>query len=148
MKCPACDRVLSRVTVGSLEVDVCRGGCGGIWFDGYELQQVDDADETAGETLLQIPRDPNLHVDASRKRECPQCQQVKLKRHLFSPAIKVEVDECPGCGGFWLDAGELQQIRLEKGRLEKTARPTSGLSAAAIRTLYQMKTAQRSDANL
>ena len=24
---------------------------------------------------------------------------------------EIEVDECPACGGFWLDAGELRQIR-------------------------------------
>ena len=24
---------------------------------------------------------------------------------------QVEVDECPGCGGFWLDTGELSKIR-------------------------------------
>ena len=32
-------------------------------------------------------------------------------RHFFSDKKKVEVDECPGCGGFWLDAGELANIR-------------------------------------
>lgn len=145
MKCPACDHTLARISLGSLEVDVCRGGCGGIWFDGYELQQVDDADESLGESLLRIPRDPHRTPDSSRKRECPQCQQVKLKRHLFSPKIAVEVDECPGCGGFWLDAGELEQIRLEKGRLEKAAKRSDGLSPAAIRTLYRLKTSGRED---
>jgi Zn-finger nucleic acid-binding protein len=146
MKCPACDRALSRISVDSLEVDACRGGCGGIWFDGYELQQVDDPGDAAGETLLHIPRDPNVSVDPSRKRECPQCQQVKLQRHRFSPKISVEVDECPGCSGFWLDAGELEQIRVEKGRLEKAASQSGGMSPAAIRRLYQLKTADRGDA--
>jgi Zn-finger nucleic acid-binding protein len=32
-------------------------------------------------------------------------------RHFFSVKKEVEVDECPGCGGFWLDAGELVKIR-------------------------------------
>jgi uncharacterized protein len=145
MKCPACDRPLIGISIGSLEVDVCRGGCGGIWFDGYELQQVDEPEEVAGETLLHIPHDPSLVLDTSRKRECPQCQQVKLKRRLFSPEIKVEVDECPGCGGFWLDAGELEQIRLEKGRLEKAAGQSGGMSPAAIRRLYRLKTADRDE---
>ena len=27
------------------------------------------------------------------------------------PPVVTEVDECPGCGGFWLDAGELSKIR-------------------------------------
>ncbi|MGN6554699.1 MAG: zf-TFIIB domain-containing protein [Verrucomicrobiota bacterium] len=145
MKCPACDRTLARISLGSLEVDVCRGGCGGIWFDGYELQQVDDADESLGESLLRIPRDESIRVDSHIKRECPNCLQKKLMRHQFSPKIAVQVDECPGCGGFWLDAGELEQIRLEKGRLEKAARRSDGLSPAMIRALYRLKTIGRED---
>jgi hypothetical protein len=34
-----------------------------------------------------------------------------MMRHFFSPKRQVEVDECPGCGGVWLDAGELGRIR-------------------------------------
>jgi len=34
-----------------------------------------------------------------------------MMRHFFSVKKEVEVDECPGCGGFWLDAGELGKIR-------------------------------------
>jgi len=34
-----------------------------------------------------------------------------MMRHFFSVKQAVEVDECPSCGGFWLDAGELGGIR-------------------------------------
>ena len=34
-----------------------------------------------------------------------------MMRHFFSVKQGVEVDECPSCAGFWLDAGELRQIR-------------------------------------
>ena len=34
-----------------------------------------------------------------------------MMRHHFSIKKDVEVDECAGCGGFWLDAGELAKIR-------------------------------------
>jgi len=27
--------------------------------------------------------------------------------------MQIEVDECQKCGGFWLDAGELEKIRNE-----------------------------------
>jgi uncharacterized protein len=143
MKCPACHRTLSRISIGSLEVDACRGGCGGIWFDIFELQQVDDSNETIGESLLRIPRDESIHIDPLLKRECPNCLQKKLMRHLFSPKIAVQVDECAGCGGFWLDAGELEQIRFEKGHLEKISKQSAGMSPAAIRALYRLKTAER-----
>jgi Zn-finger nucleic acid-binding protein len=34
-----------------------------------------------------------------------------MMRHYFSVREEVEVDECPGCGGVWLDQGELRKIR-------------------------------------
>jgi len=34
-----------------------------------------------------------------------------MMRHFFSVKKNVEVDECGGCAGIWLDAGELRQIR-------------------------------------
>ncbi|HEU5122495.1 MAG TPA: zf-TFIIB domain-containing protein [Verrucomicrobiae bacterium] len=145
MKCPACHHALTRITIESLEVDACQFGCGGIWFDLFELQQVDDPGEVAGEALLQIPHNADVKVDPILKRECPRCLQMKLKRRPFSPSIPVEVDECPACGGFWLDAGELEQIRVQKGRLEKAPQRSTGMSPEAIRTLYRLKTADRDE---
>ena len=97
MKCPACFNELTPFQVRNLTVDVCQGGCGGVWFDAFELQKVDEERETAGEPLLNIQRDERLIVDKSRKRECPRCAGVKLHRHFFSAKRRVEVDECPGC---------------------------------------------------
>lgn len=113
MKCPACERELREMTVDKLTVDVCEGGCGGIWFDPFELKQVDEAHECAGEALLEIDRDQNLEVDHSQRRKCPRCDDMILMRHFFSANMSVEVDECPGCGGMWLDEGELSAIRDE-----------------------------------
>jgi len=37
---------------------------------------------------------------------CPKCGDT-LKVRSFQ---KVEIDQCNGCGGIWLDAGELEQV--------------------------------------
>ena len=113
MNCPACGRTLTEITVSGLAVDVCRGGCGGIWFDQLELVKADDQEETAGETLLDIERDPAVTVDANARRRCPRCREIVMLRHFYGPKQKVEVDECGKCGGIWLDAGELAAIRSE-----------------------------------
>ena len=34
-----------------------------------------------------------------------------MLRHFFSVKQEVEVDECPSCGGYWLDFGELARLR-------------------------------------
>jgi Zn-finger nucleic acid-binding protein len=36
-----------------------------------------------------------------------------MMRHFFSAKRQVVVDECPSCGGHWLDPGELRTIRTE-----------------------------------
>ena len=111
MKCPACDHELQEMTVEDLTVDVCQNGCGGIWFDWFELQKVDEPSEQIGEALLNIEKDPACRPDHSKKRNCPRCRDVVMMRHFFSTLMAVAVDECPKCGGYWLDAGELKQIR-------------------------------------
>ncbi len=111
MNCPACDHLLQPLKAGTLSVDVCAGGCGGIWFDAFEMQKVDEAHEPSGEKLLDIPQNPAVAVDHDRRRNCPRCETVVMLRHAHKDNPTVTVDECPGCGGFWLDAGELGLIR-------------------------------------
>ena len=111
MICPACDRKLKSVTTHNITVDVCEKGCGGIWFDIFELQKVDESHESAGEALLDIERDENVKVDLNVKRTCPKCEDIPMMQHFFSVKWEVTVDECPKCGGYWLDYGELGRIR-------------------------------------
>jgi uncharacterized protein len=112
MDCPACGHALSPRTAGELTVDVCDGGCGGVWFDHYELKKVDEQSEAAGAALLDVARDPNVVVDPDKRYVCPKCPDgAVMMRHFWSVSRKVTVDECPECGGVFLDAGELREIR-------------------------------------
>ena len=145
MKCPACFNELTQTQVGNLSVDVCQGGCGGIWFDAFELQRVDEEDEAAGEPLLHIERDAKIAVDNKRRRSCPRCADMRLHRHFFSARRRVEVDQCPNCGGYWLDAGELEQIRAEKAETAVVEQlKSSTISSAEIRYLYRLRGLPRS----
>ena len=143
MKCPACFNELTETQVGQVKVDVCYGGCAGIWFDAFELQQVDEVEEAAGEHLLEVPHDPKVVVDFSRKRDCPRCAGIKLQRHFFSAKRNVEVDQCPNCGGYWLDDGELARIRAEKYQATTPKPGTRTVSSEVIRYLYRLKTEKR-----
>ena len=143
MKCPACFNELTQLQVGKLTVDACQDGCGGIWFDNFELQQVDEQTETAGERLMEVRRDPAVVVDFTRKRACPRCVDVKLQRHFFSAKRRVEVDQCPNCGGYWLDAGELAAIRDEKAAAGKASAAASTISPDVIRYLYRLRSGSK-----
>jgi Zn-finger nucleic acid-binding protein len=142
IKCPACNTSLTPQTVGKITVDICEGGCGGLWLDAFELDRLKDAPDTATEILLHIATDHTIQVDPTCKRQCPRCDEIKLKRRYFSPQRSVEIDECPGCAGIWLDAGELQTIRNEL-HASSTPPPTNQLSMALIRKIYRLRLEQQ-----
>ena len=110
MKCPACKNPLREKSAGGLMLDVCYGGCGGIWFDAQELENVN---AKAATTLHSIWQVPVSSVKLSEPRMCPRCPEQVLDRKWFSPAEKVEIDQCPKCYGIWLDAGEFSRIYEE-----------------------------------
>ena len=111
MKCPACHKVLAVHFLDDVELDVCQEGCGGIWFDAFELSSVS---ERIRADVPSAAVEPNLPVVPDRKRACPRCLEVKLQRHFYSNRRQVEVDSCPGCGGIWLDVGELSAVREQR----------------------------------
>ena len=113
MECPVCGNELTQMTAGEVTVDACAGGCGGIWFDRYELMKVDESQESAGEGLLDIGHDEGIVVDLGKRARCPKDDDAVMMRHFFSTKRQVAVDECPSCGGHWLDPGELATIRTE-----------------------------------
>jgi len=82
------------MNIQDIVVDVCKNGCGGIWFDNLELRKVDEQHETAGEVLLDIERDKDVKVDYSRKKACPKCNGPMFK-HFASVKREIEVNECP-----------------------------------------------------
>lgn len=139
MKCPACYNELVEIQFGGLLLDVCQGGCGGIWFDAFELQRVER--ELSSGQLLQIQRDEAVQVDPARKRECPRCSGIKLLRHYFSAKRRVQVDHCPNCAGYWLDAGELALIQAERAESAAAERSSASvvISSEFIRYVYRLK---------
>jgi len=125
MKCPACFHELTELQVGAVTVDVCHGGCGGIWFDAMELERVD---ARAATTLHSIWTIPASNVKLNEPRMCPRCPDRVLDRKWFSNKKEVEIDQCPICRGIWLDAGEFTRVYHEM----KGAKVRTPLWAAAM----------------
>ena len=114
MRCPVCNNGLTLCPTGSITVDICAGGCGGIWFDAFELKKVDEVNEPVADGLLSQRPAHDVKIDITKKLFCPKCPEMAMMRHFFSARRRTMVDECPNCGGFWLDAGELAEIREER----------------------------------
>jgi len=102
---------MTEITVRNINVDVCQGGCGGVWFDWFELKKVDESHEALGEDLMHVERNPDVKLYQDGKRICPRCEGMPMLQHFASVKREVEVDECPNCAGFFLDYGELNAIR-------------------------------------
>lgn len=141
MICPACKNPLREKSAGGLILDICYGGCGGIWFDARELERVS---ASAANSLHTIWTAPVSNVKLTEPRKCPRCPDTVLERKWFSDSKRVEIDQCPKCAGVWLDAGEFSQIYGEiKGA--KIA-PPGWASAMAEAAAYVQSTQTRPSA--
>ncbi len=119
MQCPACDSVLKKIIAGGVTVEACVGGCGGIWFDRFEIARFDHSSEEAGRFLLNIHKTKT--PDASRTRKCPKCPDVVLIHRYYSIKKETPVEHCGNCGGYWVAAAELEAIKREFASGDKNA---------------------------
>lgn len=100
---------MELVVHAGVAVDRCTH-CGGIWFDAREkerllaahgAEQIDTGD-------VRIAR----QLDQLRAIECPRCDARMVRMtDVRKPDVKFE--QCAGCGGSFLDAGELRLLEKE-----------------------------------
>ena len=131
MKCPSCKNPLREKGAGGMTLDVCYGGCGGIWFDASELERVNARAATTLHTIWNVPVG---NVKLTAPRPCPRCPELVLERKWFSDLKKVEIDQCSKCGGIWLDAGEFTRIydEIKGGKVSTPIWATAMAEAAKI----------------
>ena len=111
MKCPRTGKALNPVKVAGIEVDVSEG-CGGVWFDNFELEKFTAPSSIIGEVLVEhLKNYHNPLVKNYERISCPRDTDVVMMRRYYSSKFQIEIDECPQCGGIWLDAEELEKIR-------------------------------------
>lgn len=111
LRCPRSSFPLSRLRIGGVDTDVCED-CGGLWLDRAEITRFASPKSVLGDALVAHLRQfPPTLLDHSIRLTCPRHPAVVMLRRRFSAAAQVEIDECPECGGIWLDTDELAQIR-------------------------------------
>lgn len=111
MNCPRTGTQLREVDIDGTKVDVSEA-CGGLWLDSYELLKFDEVKESAGEKLIDLMSEySGGDIDPEQRLNCPRDSEVVMMRRFYSVKRQIEIDECPKCGGIWLDAGELTKIR-------------------------------------
>ncbi len=124
MKCPRTGTDLQPLRIGGIEVDVSEH-CAGVWFDRFELDKFKTPNDAMGEALAQhLSQFNSPLLDLSARLRCPRHPETTMMRRFFGQARKVEIDECPECGGIWLDAEELQLIRDLVGQNQPLTEPS------------------------
>ncbi|MBL0059358.1 MAG: zf-TFIIB domain-containing protein [Elusimicrobia bacterium] len=109
MRCPVCGKEMVTKNFG-VNVDVCENGCKSLWFDQDELRMLDEKNEGLGDALEEALRSPRSNDLERAPVNCPKCS-IPLHTHKYNRDKEVNVDECYKCGGFFLDSGELTEIR-------------------------------------
>src|SRR6266571_2175438 len=102
MQCPACGNTMTDVKTGDITVDACKGGCGGLWFDHFELRKVEQPAQSAGESLLNIPQNPKAKacssIRASWLRFAASTRPTPTgTRRRASTTARCSTPSSPGC---------------------------------------------------
>ncbi|MBW1879412.1 MAG: zf-TFIIB domain-containing protein [Deltaproteobacteria bacterium] len=110
MHCAKCQGQIETMDVDGVEVDRCDQ-CGGFWFDAKELDHV----LKHGKAALLAHGDGTGFTPGAEDRAtaiCPRCLTPLVR--VDSLAVEgLHYDECAGCGGVWLDRGELEAIHSD-----------------------------------
>lgn len=111
LRCPRSSLPLTRLRIGGIDTDVCED-CGGLWLDRIEITRLQDPNSVFGDALVaHLDQFPPPLIDHSIRLTCPHHADAVMLRRKFSVVVPVEIDECPECGGIWLDTDELAEIR-------------------------------------
>lgn len=109
MNCPACQGAMTENDFGGVQIDVCTS-CKGLWFDVHEIKKLDEAHEGFGGALNNALNSEYHKVEDRPQIKCVRCQGPMVA-HNYQSQKMITVDECYACGGFFLDAGELEILR-------------------------------------
>jgi membrane associated rhomboid family serine protease/Zn-finger nucleic acid-binding protein len=102
--------VLRRVEYEGVVLDVCPV-CGGIWFDGGELDEVMRSMLARPGEVRRLDRRPAAAEDRPhRTLTCVRCGEAGMIRERYGQASDVELDRCLRCGSVWSDGGELTAL--------------------------------------
>jgi len=119
MNCPSCSNGLTIFYYGELGVMACQYGCAGLWFDRYEIKKINSSNFRKGRELLKIEQAQGIRLFRNVDHVCPKCEMTLLLRHFFDKKHSLEVDQCPRCGGIWIEMGEIFKEKKSDVEREK-----------------------------
>ena len=110
-RCPKCGVPLCRVEIQGVPVHTCPD-CRVELIEDLRLKAIErrgdpdwsDADKDAFCRLA----DQSNNLDEIL---CPRCSRI-MRKFLFRNYANLQVDQCPECRCYWLDAGEMEKMQV------------------------------------
>lgn len=135
--CPECGGALHEVFAEAnygrvLLLEQCRG-CGGVWFDRFELYFV------TGSSLKELEAMDRATFaakppDEAGKGLCPKCEKplaIFTDPNLPKDAL---IERCKGCSGLWLNRGEIGKYAAHR-KTFSGSRPDDGAGPSELGAL-------------
>ncbi len=118
MDCPRDNTTLEVKMLRGIEVDRCPG-CGGMWLDHHELDDLEDRAFDPGQR-----KGMRVYSERDSDIACPKCGRAM--RTFNYRAHNLPIDQCPDEHGFWLDPGEERAVmELMRQRVRDLRRSAS-----------------------
>lgn len=116
MDCPNCQTKMNEIATKSkygakIFIDQCPN-CGGLWFDGMEMYQVQ---KDTADLIDKIDKEKLIKNTVVKKNIlCPKDSALlRVFSDLNFPAF-IKVESCPQCGGFFFNRGEYKEFYEER----------------------------------
>jgi membrane associated rhomboid family serine protease/Zn-finger nucleic acid-binding protein len=109
LACLRCRTPMEVVLEKKVEIDRC-GTCAGTWYDDGELTRALGSSYNHAAILA------NMQPAASALK-CPCCAGAMARLEFIGRGLLIELENCPGCKGFWVDPKNFEAIaRFGKSR--------------------------------
>lgn len=102
LACLTCRTPMEVVLEKKVEIDRC-GTCAGAWYDDGELTRVLGASYNHAAILA------NMQPAASALK-CPCCAGAMARLEFVGRGLLIQLENCPGCKGFWVDPKNFEAI--------------------------------------
>lgn len=115
MQCPSCKSTLSTIQYEGIQIESCDA-CQGEWLDAGELKHIVQVretrfDEQERRAVAAAVKITGVDVEqADRDLVCPKCTD-RTNAINYGGDTGIVIDKCQGCGGVWLDGGEMENIQ-------------------------------------
>ncbi len=116
MECPSCKNSLRTIMYEGIQIETCDA-CQGEWLDAGELKHIVQVretrfDEQERRAVAAAVKITGVDVkQADRDLVCPKCSD-RTDAINYGGDTGIVIDRCPGCGGIWLDGGEMEKIQM------------------------------------